>query len=94
MLHYSQAKKNKNQNDDETLSELYLYIDHKIAKNLSMHLSEETRAELDDNIYLKRRHFRHTIKRLRHNLHYSNWLKNVPEKERAHEQIRLRSLRG
>lgn len=89
MLHYSPAKKNKHQNDYQTLSEPYLYKEHKPPKSLPSHLSVETRAELDDDIFSMRRHFKRTVKELRRGLYHNGWLQKVAEKDASQEYARL-----
>jgi hypothetical protein len=91
MLHYSPAKKNEHQNDHVAFPELYLYSDHKISKNVSNHLSQEMRDELDNDIFYMRRNFKRSIKKLNRTIDYTNWLKNLPESDRFSERMRLRS---
>lgn len=90
MLHYSPAKKNEHQNDHETYPEHYLFSDHKMTKNPSNHLSQEMRAELDDDIYYMRRNFKRSNRKLNHSIHYTDWFENLPEIDRFSERMRLR----
>jgi hypothetical protein len=91
MIHYSPAKKNRHQNEYKTPAQVYLYEEHTPYKKSLAHVSAETKAELNDDIYVMRRHFRHTVKKLGRRLYYTNWMKNIPESDGSNEQIRLHS---
>ena len=94
MFHSSKELKNKHQKGDETLSQAYLYKNHTSRKNSSGRLYAETMVELDDDIYFMRRQFKRTVRKLRNNLYFSNWLKNMPEKDVRLEYARLHPHRA
>ncbi len=65
MLHSTNEINNKQQNNSKVFFEQYLYDDNDISDNVSNDTSPELDAELLENSFAMRRHFRRIAKHLR-----------------------------